>query len=65
VRPRGRARVQGKKKGRGWREREGKGRGKLTSGIQTPAILSPNPRAPRGRERWKREREVTAREKIK
>jgi hypothetical protein len=44
------ARVQGKKKGRGGREREGKGRGgeKLTPGIQTPAISTPNPRAPQG-----------------
>jgi hypothetical protein len=52
----------GDKKGRGRRgRREGE---KLTSGIQIPAISTPNPRAPRGeRERWKREREVTAREK--
>jgi hypothetical protein len=44
----GRARGQGKKKGRG-RERE-KGRGGENSppGIQTPAITSPNPRAPWG-----------------
>jgi hypothetical protein len=61
----GRARGQGKKKGGGGgRERKGRGGENSPLGIQTPAILSPNPRAPWGeRERW--EREVTAREKIK
>jgi hypothetical protein len=43
------------------REREGKN---SPPGIQTPTISTPNPRAPRGeRERWKKESEVTAREK--
>jgi hypothetical protein len=61
----GEGRVQGKKKGEGGgrERREGEN---SPPGIQTPAITSPNPRAPRGeRERWKREREVTTREKIK
>jgi hypothetical protein len=63
--PRRRAGRAGEKKGRERREREREGEGENSPpGIQIPAISTPNPRAPWGdRERWKREREVTAREK--
>jgi hypothetical protein len=45
----GEGRVQGKKKGGGGgRERKGRGGENSPPGIQTPAISSPNPRAPRG-----------------
>jgi hypothetical protein len=55
----------GEKKGRERREREREGEGENSPPwIQIPAISTPNPRAPQGeRERWKREREVTAWEK--
>jgi hypothetical protein len=61
----GRARGQGKKKGGGGgRERKGRGGENSPSGIQTPAISSPNPRAPRG-EREVGEGSYCAGEKIK
>jgi hypothetical protein len=48
-RARGRARGQGKNKGgAGGRERKGRGGENSPRGIQTPAISSPNPRAPWG-----------------
>jgi hypothetical protein len=50
-RTRGRARGQGKKGGGGGRERKGMGGENSPPGIQTPTISSPNPRAPRRRER--------------
>jgi hypothetical protein len=37
-----------KKGGGGGRERKGRGGENSPPGIQTPTILSPNPRAPRG-----------------
>jgi hypothetical protein len=55
----------GEEEGEGEEREEREWEGKNSPlGIQTSAIWTPNPRAPRGeRERWKKEREVTAREK--
>jgi hypothetical protein len=54
----------GDEEGRGRREREGKGMGKLTFGDPNSGDLDSKPYGTTGeRDRWKREREVTAREK--